>query len=167
MINLEKLLKAKQSLASRDENSPRRMRVRRDIEEFELENSREATLRPLNDDEQYIFRVTLKGPQESLYAGHEFELRLEFPAHYPYGAPKLRFISPVFHPNISSDGHISLNILRSHWKPVMSLSVVIVGMLMLLSAPNPIECINYEAAQLYIHDIEEYKKQVELRMTRE
>mmetsp|Transcript_14036 Transcript_14036/g.26294 ORF Transcript_14036/g.26294 Transcript_14036/m.26294 type:complete len:168 (+) Transcript_14036:976-1479(+) len=167
MINLQKLLLAKASRPPQVENSPRRIRVLRDIEEFQSENIKEATLRPLNDDEQFIFRVTLKGPRDSLYAGHVFELRLEFPESYPHYPPKLKFVSPIFHPNISSDGHISLNVLYMDWKPVLSLSVVIVGVFVLLSVPNPIDCINYEAAQFYMHDIEEYKKQVESRMTRE
>lgn len=35
----------------------------------------------------------------------------------------------IFHPNIDAQGNVCLNILREDWKPVLSLSSVIYGLL--------------------------------------
>lgn len=61
-----------------------------------------------------IFRwiATINGPNDTVYDGLKFKLTLNFSAKYPYVAPKVKFITHCFHPNINSDGEICLDILK-------------------------------------------------------
>ena len=51
---------------------------------------------------------TIRGPKNSPYKGGLFELDIHIPPDYAFKAPKIRFITPVFHPFVSSTGDIGL-----------------------------------------------------------
>lgn len=49
--------------------------------------------------------ITLKakiiGTKETLYENGLFELEIIVPERYPFIAPKIRFLTPIYHPNVS------------------------------------------------------------------
>ena len=45
-------------------------------------------------------------------------------------------------------GEVCLNILREDWKPVLSISSVVYGLLYLFLEPNPGDPLNHEAAEV-------------------
>lgn len=55
--------------------------------------------------------------------------------------PKVRFITPVYHPNIDAEGRICLDILnpppKGAWKPSLNISTVLASIALLLADPNP------------------------------
>jgi hypothetical protein len=53
-----------------------------------------------------FWKVVLAGPGGSAYENAAFMLYLDFPEDYPRVGPKGRFITPIFHPNISRHGLI-------------------------------------------------------------
>ena len=57
---------------------------------------------------------------------------------YPMEAPKARFLTRVYHPNIDKLGRICLSTLKAeHWSPALQLSAVLLSIQALLSVPNP------------------------------
>ena len=52
------------------------------------------------------------GPEDSPYSKGIFHLHLIIPDRYPFEPPHVRFITPVYHPNIDSDGRICLDTLK-------------------------------------------------------
>ena len=54
----------------------------------------------------------ITGPEDSPYEGGIFELDLSVTDRYPFEPPKLRFITPIYHPNIDSTGRICLDLLK-------------------------------------------------------
>ena len=65
----------------------------------------------------------IRGPQDSPYEGGVFELELFLPEEYPMAAPKVRFLTKIYHPNIDSLGRICLDILKELSATVPTLGV--------------------------------------------
>lgn len=48
------------------------------------------------------YRAFIRGPPDSPYAGGLFELSIELTKMYPFEPPKCKFVTQVWHPNVSS-----------------------------------------------------------------
>ncbi|EGG16851.1 putative ubiquitin-conjugating enzyme E2 [Cavenderia fasciculata] len=91
---------------------------------------------PLNDNLRY-FNVAISGPVESPFEGGVFHLELFLTDDYPMAAPKVRFLTKIYHPNIDKLGRICLDILKDKWSPALQIRTVLLSIQALLSAPNP------------------------------
>jgi ubiquitin-conjugating enzyme E2 D/E len=100
--------------------------------------------------------ATIHGPAETAYEGGIFELDIQFSQDYPFTAPKVKFTTKIFHPNINSGGEICLDILKTEWSPVLSISSLLLSICSLLIDPNSDDPLNIEAAKLYIDSRVEY-----------
>lgn len=60
--------------------------------------------------------------QAEITREHEIELRL--PYSYPDLGPDIRWLSPLFHPNLSFSGAVNLGDIGLDWSPEMGLDVV-------------------------------------------
>ncbi|KAK8993901.1 hypothetical protein V6N11_008115 [Hibiscus sabdariffa] len=78
-----------------------------------------------------------------------FKLTLQFPEDYPTKPPTVRFISRMFHPNISADGRIFLDILQNQWLAAYTVESILISIQSLLCDPNPNSPANEEAAKMF------------------
>ncbi|KAH3819379.1 ubiquitin-conjugating enzyme E2 N isoform X2 [Dreissena polymorpha] len=83
------------------------------------------------------FHVVVAGPEGSPYENGVFKLELFLPEEYPMSAPKVRFMTKIYHPNIDKVGRICLDILKDKWSPALQIRTVLLSIQALLSAPNP------------------------------
>ncbi|XP_012905807.2 ubiquitin-conjugating enzyme E2 N-like [Mustela putorius furo] len=81
--------------------------------------------------------VVIAGPQDSPFEGGTFKLELFLPEEYPMAAPKIRFMTKIYHPNVDKLGRICLDILKDKWSPALQIHTVLLSIQALLSAPNP------------------------------
>lgn len=95
------------------------------------------------------FNVIISGPDSSPYSGGVFKLELFLPEEYPMAPPKVRFLTKIYHPNIDKIGRICLDILKDKWSPALQIRTVLLSIQALLSAPNPDDPLNNEAADLW------------------
>ena len=71
--------------------------------------------------------MIILGPQQSPYEGGAFKLELFLPQEYPMAAPKVRFLTKIYHPNIDKLGRICLDILKDKWSPALQIRTVLLS----------------------------------------
>jgi ubiquitin-conjugating enzyme E2 N len=98
------------------------------------------------------FKVLLTGPADTPFAGGTFLLELFLPADYPMAAPKVRFMTKLFHPNIDKLGRVCLDILKDKWSPALQIRTVLLSIQALLSAPNTEDPLEHAIAELWEKD---------------
>ncbi|XP_059106738.1 ubiquitin-conjugating enzyme E2 D2-like [Peromyscus eremicus] len=106
----------------------------------------------------FHWQATIMGPDDSPYQGGVFFLTIHFPTNYPFKPPKISFITKIYHPNISKNGSICLDILDSQWSPALTISKVLLSICSLLCDPNPDDPLVPEIARVYLKDFKEYDK---------
>ena len=81
---------------------------------------------------------------------------------YPTKPPKVKFVPPLFHPNVYPSGTVCLSILNEDegWKPAITLKDILMGVQSLLDEPNPESPAQADAYTLFKKDLEAYKKKV-------
>merc|ERR1719231_470766 len=91
----------------------------------------------------------IQGPKESPYEGGCYKLELFLPDQYPMEAPKVRFLTRIYHPNVDKLGRICLDILKDKWSPALQIRTVLLSIQALLSAPNPDDPLDNGVAEMW------------------
>ncbi|KAK9456730.1 ubiquitin-conjugating enzyme/RWD-like protein [Dipodascopsis uninucleata] len=127
----------------------------------------------VNDDDLYEWEVLLIGPDDTLFEGGIFKARLSFPQEFPLLPPKMRFETPMWHPNVYPDGNVCISILHppeddkygyedvgERWRPVHTVETILVSVIAMLSSPNPDSPANIDAAREFREDYPAFRKHV-------
>merc|ERR1719401_942392 len=105
------------------------------------------------------FNVMILGPVQSPYEGGAYKLELFLPEEYPMAAPKVRFLTKIYHPNIDKLGRICLDILKDKWSPALQIRTVLLSIQALLSAPEPSDPLDTSVADHFIKNRAEAEEQ--------
>ena len=120
-----------------------------------------ASAGPQKKTDIYKWNVVIKGPNDSCYENGLFKLLLIFPKNYPNDPPDIKFVTKIYHPNISmNDGTICVSSTSSDWENNKSIINVIYSIYDLLKMPSTAHGLNKEALQLYHNDYESFKKKL-------
>ncbi|THH31619.1 hypothetical protein EUX98_g2574 [Antrodiella citrinella] len=91
------------------------------------------------------------GPEETPYEGGHFQVDIIIPDSYPFQPVKMKFITKLYHPNVSSaSGAICLDILKDAWSPVLTLKSTLISLQSLLCSPEPNDPQDAEVAKHYM-----------------
>ncbi|BFF91695.1 ubiquitin-conjugating enzyme E2-22 kDa-like [Drosophila madeirensis] len=115
-------------------------RIKRDFKEvMESNEIVQCSIKiELANDNWTELRGEIGGPPETPYEGGNFILEIKVPETYPFHPPKVRFITRIWHPNISSvTGAICLDILKNKWAAGMTMRTVLLSLQALLAAAEP------------------------------
>ena len=77
-------------------------------------------------------------PKSNIYNQAAFQIELKLPNEYPFKAPEVRFITPIYHPNVDDKGKICVEIINTAdgYKPTTPLSEIIIAVTNLIDNPN-------------------------------
>lgn len=100
--------------------------------------------------------ATIDGPTGTPYEGGVFKLSVLLPDRYPHEPPKVKvlraqtvtpivtfaqFVTPIYHPNIDSEGRICLDTLsmppKGAWTAVLNICALLKTIQALMGTPNP------------------------------
>eukprot|EP00762_Andalucia_godoyi_P002558 ANDGO_03370.mRNA.1 Ubiquitin-conjugating enzyme E2 36 len=126
-------------------------RIQKETERLMKEAVPGISASPHEENNRY-FSVCIFGPQGSPYEGGVFNLELFLPDEYPMVAPKVRFLTKIYHPNVDRLGRICLDILKDKWSPALGIRSVLLSIQALLSAPNPDDPLANDVAEHWKKD---------------
>jgi ubiquitin-protein ligase len=83
-----------------------------------------------------FWKIVMQGPPDSVYAGGTFVLYLDMEDSYPTFAPKCRFVTSIYHPNVNKHGRICHSIFDRNWTSDTTSSMVMSTVYGLLLVPD-------------------------------
>ncbi|KAK9900589.1 putative UBC1-E2 ubiquitin-conjugating enzyme [Cystobasidium minutum MCA 4210] len=132
---------------------PRAKRIAREMADVLKDKASSITVEPFVSDNLMHLKGTFKGPEGTPYEGGLFEVDIQVPERYPFSPLKMKFLTKVYHPNVSSaSGAICLDILKDAWTPVLTLRSTLVSLQSLLCSPEPKDPQDAEVAKHYLSD---------------
>ena len=144
-VEEEKANAAAGGVTAAPRRTPGQIRLTKDMQDLDKPSFIEMRVDQANI---MVFGLTmnLQNEQDSIWIGGKYDFTVRVPPEYPHKAPVVHCDTPVYHPNIDTDGNVCLNILRADWKPVLDIGNVIMGLIFLFLEPNPNDPLNHEAA---------------------
>ena len=140
-------------------SSKARRRLVEECKKMSCDNNFLITAEP-DDNNLLLWYAIILGPDDTIWEGGVFKLKIEFTEEYPNKPPTVKFYTKMFHPNIYNDGKICLDILQKEWTPVYTVVSILTSIQSLLTDPNTDSPANSEAAKMYDNDINEYNERV-------
>ena len=114
-----------------------------------------------DESNKYHWDVTLIPPAGTLYEGGFYRLEVLFPNNYPDSPPHVKFLTKIYHCNISSySGYICLNTLKEKWKSDYSMEDIFNQIIILLFNPNPDDPLSNSIGSEYKNNKNDYEQKV-------
>ncbi|KAG0679233.1 hypothetical protein C6P40_003672 [Pichia californica] len=124
---------------------------------------------PVSDDDLFNWRCVISGPVDTPYEYGIFEALLTFPKDYPLSPPKMKFLTPILHPNIYKNGKVCISILHEsgndplnyesadeRWGPLQSIEKILLSVSSMIADPNPNSPADVDAAKLWRDNRDKY-----------
>lgn len=134
-------------------------RLKNELKELEKFPDDNFTIKIINNN-IYTWEALLYGPKDTIFENGKFKLSILIPEYYPFKPPIIKFMTPIYHPNISIMGDICLNILNNDWSPILNIRKTLLGICVLLNNPNIDDPLRTDIAKIYVNNINEYKDNV-------
>ena len=112
-----------------------------------------------NPNDIFHWKISLTGAKDTPYAGGIFILDVDFPDNYPQAAPMIKFVTKIYHLNITEDGKICTPFFDK-WNPNTNMKQVIGSLFMLFYTQDTKNTIAGDKALLYDGDREKFVNNV-------
>ena len=112
-----------------------------------------ATAGPTGEDIMK-WSCSLEGPKETPYEGGTFRVKLKFPDEYPFKPPTAKFLTKIYHPNVTlKDGEVCPELLTENWKPHLNIRYVLECLRGMLAAPNAAKALDEGMGHEYMENL--------------
>lgn len=134
-----------------EENSWRRNRLRNELKSLKIDPPEGIEAIPL-DQRSCHWQATITGPVGSPYEGGIFFLYVQVPYSYPMCPPVVRFLTRIFHPNVSRHGDVGIDSIHHNWSLALTIPKVLISVQSLLTDPYCQVCMEPNVGNLYMND---------------
>jgi ubiquitin-conjugating enzyme E2 D/E len=110
-------------------------RIKKELQDIKNNTFSNISARPMGVDFFHWWGIII-GPDKTPYENGLFKLTIIFPTDYPSKPPTITFKTPIYHPNISLNGNVSLGILDKKWNSELTISKVLSSVSDLLREPD-------------------------------
>ncbi|GEQ71095.1 hypothetical protein JCM33374_g4776 [Metschnikowia sp. JCM 33374] len=126
-------------------------RIAKELEECRQDTKSGVSLDLVNETDLTHLVGYFHGPPGTPYEKGVFKVDINIPNEYPFKPPVMKFLTKIYHPNISSvTGAICLDILKDAWTPILTLKSSLISLQSLLQSPEPNDPQDAEVAKHYI-----------------
>lgn len=91
-----------------------RRRLMRDFKRLQQDPPAGISAAP-NPDNIMVWNAVIFGPADTPFEDGTFKLVCSFEESYPTKPPQVKFVGPMFHPNVYNTGELCLDILQNRW----------------------------------------------------
>ncbi|KAL7482847.1 hypothetical protein ACHAW6_008504 [Cyclotella cf. meneghiniana] len=111
---------SKKFLSNNIKSSNPNYRIQRELKEF-LSSPPPGLSVKISGKNVRLWIITLSMPENTIYAGETYKLRVQFPNDYPTSPPSVYFLPPTpRHEHVYTNGDICLSLLGKDWRPIMT-----------------------------------------------
>src|SRR5687768_9731559 len=109
-------------------------------------------------DDIFNWECQVMGPANSPYAGGIFLIKLEFPTQYPFKAPKLKFLTKIYHPSVRLEtGEVCQDVV-GQWGPTLNAKHCLTVIYSMMQQPESDHPLEEEIAQQIREKPKEFEK---------
>jgi ubiquitin-conjugating enzyme (huntingtin interacting protein 2) len=137
-----------------------KIRINREIEQIMRDNDISKngfSIEVVNESKTHLMG-RISGPPETQYSGGIFTIDIGQPDEYPLYPPICKFITKIWHPNVSSQTGSCFNVFRDHWSPEAMISHILLTLQSLLSNPDPNDPQDCIVADQYLNERQLFDK---------
>eukprot|EP01084_Bolivina_argentea_P108732 194339_1 len=124
-------------------------RITLELKDLKTESPSNYGFAPENEDNPYMMKGFVIGPNNTAYEGGIYELQIHLPRDYPFKPPNCKFITKIYHPNINTNGSMKLTILHDFWNPMHTISRMCKSIIEMLEMPSIDNCLIPSIAKEY------------------
>ena len=112
--------------------------------------------------EQSLFHwhIALLGPANTPYDKYWFVVDVVFPDAYPMKPPTVKFITPIYHPNVSmpQGGAVCADIISKDWSPVLRIDAITQRLTDMLVAPHADTPLEADIGEAFVNAPKKFKE---------
>ena len=127
----------------------------------EVNDAEKALYAVIRTDDPYHLYVSFNGPDGTPYKEGIFTLSYSLPKDYPFKPPKVKFLTKIYHPNVSESGYICgccCEILCDNWTPRYTIKEVVPAIEGVIAGYYADCQLNPASSDLYKNDQESFLK---------
>ncbi|CAF4713666.1 unnamed protein product, partial [Rotaria socialis] len=93
-------------------------------------------------------------PHSDIFKEGAFQIQIKVPPYYPLNTPKVKFITPIYHPSVNNDGefHHELLLKTACWTSKTTLKDIVKAIVERIDAAEVYCFKNCEVAEEYVKD---------------
>ena len=95
-----------------------------------------ANIDDIEGDDFRTIYCNIRGPKSTPYENAIFKLCIKLSEYYPYNSPTIKFLTPIYHPNLYSEEYFTIYDNNHDWCASQRIRSMILSIYLLMSEPN-------------------------------